>query len=204
MFSILLFFFISLPILTIAYKLFLGPGESWGHIVNNVLFDYSINSLILCIGCVILTSLFGISSAWIVSRYTIPFRKTLEWMLILPLAVPSYITAYAYAGIFDYGGIFSNIFLKIGFTEVKVDIMNIYGLVLVLSVSLFPYVYISSRAVFLYQSTKLMEASKLLGASEIKTLLKIFMVVSLFVSAITRHHEAGFGLNFCTKVYHYI
>ena len=121
-------------------------------------------------GCIILTTILGVSSAWIVSRYEIPKSKYLEWMLILPLAIPSYITAYAYAGIFDYGGLLSQI---LGLVNFKVDIMNIYGLIFVLSISLFPYVYLSTRAVFLYQSNRLIEASKLLGATELKTFFRI-------------------------------
>ena len=80
--------------------------------MKNVLLDYSLNTLILSLGCILLTGFFGVSAAWIVSRYNIPMSKPLEWMLILPLAIPSYITAYAYAGVFDYGGAFSQ-FLSI-------------------------------------------------------------------------------------------
>jgi len=170
--------FIAVPILTIFLKLFSGPGETWQHIVKNLLADYTINSLWLIFGCIILTLLFGVSSAWIVSRYKIPFQNTIEWMLILPLAIPSYITAYAYAGIFDYGGSLELLLRKVGISMIKIDIMNIYGLIVVLSLSLFPYVYVSTRAVFLYQSNRLIEASKLLGASEIKTFFNIVLPVA--------------------------
>ena len=82
----------------------------------------------------------------------------MQWLLILPLAIPSYITAYSYAGIFDYGGFFEKIF------NLKIDIMNHFGLILVLSFSLYPYVYVTTRAFFLNQSKNIIEASKLLGA----------------------------------------
>ena len=134
--------FVSIPVLSIVISAFDGPGESWQHILKTVLPTYLENSFWLVFGTSILTLLLGISSAWIVSRYTIPFKKQLEWLLILPLAIPSYITAYSYAGFFDYGGFF----LKI--STLKVDIMNIYGLVFVLSVSLYPYIYVASRAFF--------------------------------------------------------
>ena len=170
--------FVAIPIITIVINLFLGPGESWAHIVKNVLLDYSLNTLILSIGCIVLSGFFGISAAWIVSRYNIPLRKPLEWMLILPLAIPSYITAYAYAGLFDYGGTFQQVLTGIGLPAIKLDIMNIYGLIIVLSVSLFPYVYVSARAVFLYQSSQLIEASKMLGAKEIKTFFSIVLPIA--------------------------
>ena len=112
--------FVSIPILSIAINALNGPGESWNHIVQNMLPNYLKNSFWLVFGTSMLTLFFGISSAWIVSRYQIPFAKQLQWLLILPLAIPSYITAYAYAGFFDYAGFFEKI---IGF---RVDIMNIY------------------------------------------------------------------------------
>lgn len=161
--------FVSIPVLSIVISAFDGPGESWNHILTTVLPTYLENSFWLVVGTSILTLLFGISSAWIVSRYTIPFKKQLEWLLILPLAIPSYITAYSYAGFFDYGGFFLEI------STLKVDIMNIYGLVFVLSVSLYPYIYVASRAFFVNQSNNIIEASKLLGASEGKTFFKLIL-----------------------------
>ncbi len=157
---------VALPILTIAVKLWDGPGSIWSHVVEHLLFDYVSNSLWLSAGCILLTFLMGVSSAWCVTRYDFPGRKVFEWLLLLPLAIPSYITAYAYAGIFDFGGTLALLFKSIGWTAPRIDVMNIYGLILVLSSSLFPYVYISTRAAFLYQSKNLRDASRLLGASE--------------------------------------
>lgn len=167
--------YIGLPIYTIAIRLFSGPGETWQHLVDHVLLDYLFNSGVLLLGCILFTLALGVSSAWIVSRYRLPCHKILEWLLILPLAFPSYITAYAYAGFFDYGGSLMRITDVFGFNAFRVDIMNAPGLVFVLSVSLFPYVYVASRAVFIYQSGRLIEASKLLGTNEIKTFFKIVL-----------------------------
>lgn len=176
--TLIIISFIAIPIATIFFRLFSGPGETWNHIVKNLLIGYSLNSLFLIIGCSLLTLLFGVSSAWIVSRYHIPFQKHLEWMLILPLAIPSYITAYAYAGFFDYGGSLELLLRTIGITSVKLNVTNIYGLIFILSVSLFPYIYVSARAVFLYQSGRLIEASKILGAGEKRTFFKIVLPIA--------------------------
>ncbi len=170
--------FIGMPIFTIAIKLFFGPGETWQHLVENVLLTYTINSLWLVVGCSIITLTLGISSAWIITRYNIPFRKSMEWMLILPLIIPSYITAYAYAGFFDYGGTLEILLRAVNITPFKINVMNIFGLILVLSFSLFPYVYVSAKAVFLNQSGRLIEASKMLGASEQKTFFKIVLPIA--------------------------
>ncbi|SOU87308.1 ABC transporter permease [Tenacibaculum dicentrarchi] len=168
-FLLIIVLFVAIPILTVFINLFYGPGETWGHFLEHLLPNYLKNSLILIIGTSILTLFFGISSAWIVSRYHVPFRKQLEWLLIIPLAIPSYITAYAYAGIFDYGGIVAKVF------SLKIDVMNHIGLIFVLSISLYPYIYVASRAFFLNQSNNIIEASKLLGASERKTFFKLIL-----------------------------
>lgn len=164
---------VAIPILTIGLELFDGPGESWGHIVDYVLFDYLQNSLLLAIFCSIIVIVFGVSTAWLVSRFHFPFRKQLEWLLILPLSVPAYIMAYAYAGVFGYSGLFSNIVDAVGLDGFRIDFMNIYGLSFVLSISLFPYVYVSSRTFFLAQATNLLEASRMLGISEFKSFFKL-------------------------------
>lgn len=163
-----LILFISIPILTIIAGLFGGPGESFSHILTYLISAYLTNTLILVMGTGIVTILFGTVSAWIVCRYIFPFRSVLEWLLILPLAVPNYLTAYAYAGIFDYSGSFeflsSAIFSKN--IAVKVDIMNVWGLVFVLSASLYPYVYIAARSFFINQSSAQIKAAKILGCNE--------------------------------------
>lgn len=164
---------ISIPILTIGFKLFDGPGDSWSHILEYVLVDYLQNSLLLALFCTLMVILFGVTTAWLVSRFEFPFRKQLEWLLILPLAVPAYIMAYAYAGIFGYSGLFSKAAEAIGINNFSIDMMNIYGLSFVLSISLFPYIYVSCRTFFLAQATNLLEASRMLGISEFKSFFKL-------------------------------
>ncbi|WP_019039635.1 ABC transporter permease [Psychroflexus tropicus] len=164
---------VTIPILTIGLKLFDGPGESWTHIVDYLLYDYLENSILLAVFCSFIVIVFGVSTAWLVSRFDFPMRKQLEWLLILPLSVPAYIMAYAYAGVFGYSGLLQNLTEKLGFDNFSIDIMNIYGLSFVLSMSLFPYVYVSSRTFFLAQATNLLEASRMLGISEFKSFFKL-------------------------------
>lgn len=163
-----LILFLSVPVFTILFHLFLGPGESWSHIIRFLLKDYIINTFVLVSICGLLSTLFGVASAWAVCRYELPFRKPLEWLLVLPLAVPNYLTAYAYAGIFDYGGPFDS-FIKLFAGEngsTKIDIMNLWGLSIVLSASLYPYIYVAARSFFLKQSAAQISAAKMLGSGE--------------------------------------
>ncbi|WP_037373904.1 ABC transporter permease [Salinimicrobium xinjiangense] len=173
--TLVLLAFIALPVISIGVKLFAGPGETWGHIVDNLLFDYLGNSLFLILACGTLVLLLGVSSAWLVARFEFPLRKQMEWLLILPLAIPGYIVAYAYAGIFDYGGSFQLLLESIGLEFIRIDMMNKYGLAFVLGISLFPYVYVSSRAFFMNQANSLLEASEMLGVGQVKTFFRLML-----------------------------
>lgn len=157
--------FIAIPLFSIIINLFSGVGDMWNHIVTHYLFDYISNSIVLIIGTGLLTLFFGTSCAWFVSHYEFPFRKWIERLLFLPLAIPSYIVAYSYVGLFDNGGTIIRALQAIGFPIQKLDFMNIYGLILVLSFSLFPYVYASARMMFLSLPKSIYESSILLGAS---------------------------------------
>lgn len=173
--SLAIVFFIALPVISISVNLWGGPGSSWGHMLQYLLPQYISNSIYLMVTCTLLTLVLGVFSAWLVARYEFPLRRVAEWLLILPLAIPSYITAYAYAGVFDYGGTFTKCLEYFGLTPFRIDIMNRFGLAFVLSVSLFPYVYVSARTFFVNQSGNLLEASKMLGVGELKTFFKMIL-----------------------------
>ncbi|MBZ9631188.1 iron ABC transporter permease [Salegentibacter sp. LM13S] len=174
-FTLAIVLFIALPVIAIAVKLLEGPGETWGHLVDNLLVDYIGNSFFLIFSCSLLVLIMGVGTAWLVARFEFPFRKQLEWLLILPLAIPSYIVAYAYAGVFDYGGSLELILRGLNLEFIRIDIMNKFGLAFVLSISLFPYVYVSSRAFFLNQAGNLLEASTMLGVGEFRSFFRLML-----------------------------
>ena len=156
---------VAIPLFSIVLNLFSGVGDMWNHIVSHYLLDYISNSVILIIGTGLLTFFFGTSCAWFVAKYEFPFRKWIEKLLFLPLAIPSYIVAYTYVGLFDNGGTIIRGLQALGLPIQKIDFMNIYGLIIVLSFSLFPYVYASARVLFLSLPKSIYESSMLLGAS---------------------------------------
>lgn len=173
--TLIIVLFISLPVISIVIELFFGPGESWGHITKFLLWDYVSNSFFLVFVCSFLVLTIGVTTAWLTSRFEFPFRRQMEWLLILPLAIPTYIVAYTYAGTFDYGGSLELIVQGMGWKISRIDIMNKYGLAFVLSIALFPYVYVSARAFFLNQASNLLEASKMLGVGEMRTFFRLML-----------------------------
>ncbi len=171
---------LGIPIYTIVFGLVPGPGANWGHLTQYLLPDYLINSAYLVVGTTILSLLWGVPTAWFVSVYSFKGRKLLEWLLILPLTIPTYIMAFTYAGIFDYAGPIQTV-LRNRFNlnlAAELDILNLPGAIFVLSLALFPYVYVTCRAAFLTRFQSLIEVSRMLGVSASRTFFKVILPVS--------------------------
>lgn len=174
--AILILILVLTPVFTILIKLFDTPGEHWSHITSNLLPTYFINSFLLLFGVGIFTFIIGVSMAWIVSIYSFPGRKYFEWLLILPVAFPSYMMGYSYVGILEYTGpiqAFLRNNFDIHFTGPIIDIMNLPGVIFILSMSLFPYVYVICRASFMRQSNEMQEAAFILGSSRFRMFTKV-------------------------------
>ncbi|HZW78680.1 MAG TPA: iron ABC transporter permease [Flavobacteriaceae bacterium] len=174
--SIAIMLLVLTPIFTILIKLLERPGENWNHISSTLLPSYFYNSLLLLLGVGFFTFILGVSLAWIVSVYEFPGRKYFEWLLILPLAFPSYMMGYSYVGILEYTGPVSSWLrnnFEIAFKGPIIDIMNMPGVIFILSISLFPYVYVLCRASFTQQSSTFREAAVLLGSSKPRVFTKI-------------------------------
>lgn len=174
--AIIILLLVLTPIFTILIKLFESPGEHWGHIVSNLLPSYFSNTFILLSGVALCTFILGVSTAWLVSVYEFPGRKYFEWLLILPLAFPAYMMAYSYVGILEYTGplqAFLRNTFDLQFKGALLDIMNMPGAIFILSISLFPYVYVICRTSFLRQSNQMQEAALLLGSSRLRMFTRI-------------------------------
>lgn len=165
-YTIAIALFVALPVFAILVYLFEGVGPMWQHTTTYYLLDYTTNSLSLLFGTGLLCFLIGTGSAWIVCNYDFPLRKLVEWLLFLPLAIPSYIVAYTYVGLLGNGGSIITCLQSVGLSVHKVEMMNIFGLIWVLSFSLFPYVYAGARAIFKSYPMSLRETAYLLGASK--------------------------------------
>jgi len=108
--SVILSLLVILPIIIIFLFIFHSGSDTWTHLKNTVLTSYIINSLILLIFSALGTLILGTVSAWLVVMYKFPFKKYIEWLLVLPLAIPSYALAYVYSDLLDYGGYLTVIF----------------------------------------------------------------------------------------------
>jgi iron(III) transport system permease protein len=168
---------LSLPILVIALGLLAPATETWAHVRSTVLSDYIVNSVRLVFGAGLIALVLGVSTAWLVTAYDFPGRRFFEWSLILPLAVPAYIAAYTYAGMFDVTGPLQRLVRStvpaLADEFLYLDVMNIGMVTLIFGFVLYPYVYLVSRASFARQSATLLEASRTLGHGPAATFRRV-------------------------------
>lgn len=170
---------LALPILVVLGFVLVPAGDVWSHLASTVLPDYVSNSLLLMLGVAIGTFLLGVSAAWVTSMCSFPGRRLFEWALLLPLAIPAYIIAYTYTGLLDYAGPVQGVIRQWGgwrygeywFPEVR----SLEGAAIMLSLVLYPYVYLLARAAFLSQSLCVLDVSRTLGNGPWRTFFRVAM-----------------------------
>ncbi|GLQ34942.1 iron ABC transporter permease [Amylibacter marinus] len=159
---------VILPILVVIYLAFFPTENIWPHLLSTTLPRYLGNSLIMMGAVGALSALIGVSTAWFIVTKDFPMRRTLEWSLFFPLAVPAYIGAYAFVDFWEYAG------------PVQTQLRDWFGwqtsrdyyfpqvrargaAVLVIALSLYPYVYLLARTAFRDQSSRTLEVARALG-----------------------------------------
>jgi iron(III) transport system permease protein len=159
---------LALPLAAIAV-LALSPQQSiWPHLVANVLPGSVRETLLLMLGVGATTLVVGTATAWLVTMYRFPGRATVDWLLLLPLAMPTYIIAFCYADMLDYSGpVQSALRSAAGWRSAREywfpEVRSLGGAVFVLSFVLYPYVYLTARATFVQQSVCALEVARTLG-----------------------------------------
>jgi iron(III) transport system permease protein len=160
----------------------MGNSENWEHLKETLLFEYVFNSLYIMVGVAILTSIIGFTTAYLTSLYIFTFSKFFHYALILPFAIPTYIMAFVYGGMFDITGSVTTFVLKLlgkNLNEVVFfDIMSIEGAIIIMSLVLYPYVYLICKTYLSFESASIIEASKTFNLSSWKILRKVIIPIS--------------------------
>ena len=168
---------LAVPVLVVCASLALPFSETWRHLADTVLQDYVINSLLLMLGVGAGTFVLGVSAAWLSAMCEYPGRRFFSWALLLPMAMPAYIIAYTYTGLLDFAGpVQSGLRATFdwGYGDYYFpEIRSLGGAVCMLSLVLYPYVYLLARVAFAEQSTALLEASRNLGRGPWQTLFQV-------------------------------
>ena len=155
-----------LPLADLVLNVFGKSGEAWNHLARTVLPRYISNTLILGIGTLLLSGIIGTWSAWIMARYRFPGKGVFGILLVLPLALPPYISAYAWSGIFDYGSPLTVILGRImdPVQAARMGVAHLPGAIFVLAMALYPYVYLSMKPVMTRSIAPQLEAARNLGS----------------------------------------
>lgn len=167
----------ALPILAVFAYVFVPAPEVWQHLRDTVLSDYLLNTLWLVLGVGFGVLLLGLPAAWLNSMCRFPGQRLFEWALLLPLAMPAYIIAYTYTGMLDFSGPVQNLLRETtgwGYGDYYFpNVRSLGGAVTMLSLVLFPYVYLLARAAFLEQSICVLEVSRTLGSNQWQSFFRV-------------------------------
>ena len=209
---------IATPIFFVFSSVFTKSSSIWQHLASTVLKDYLVNSFLLMLSVGTGVCLIGVGTAWLVTMCRFWGSRQLEWALLLPLAAPAYLLAYAYTSMLDYfGPVQSGLRGLFGWTSAQdywfPNIRSLWGAAVMLLLVLYPYVYLLARVAFLEQSVCTIEASRSLGSSPWRSFLTIALplarpsiVAGLALALMETLNDLGtveyFGINtFTTGIY---
>ena len=159
---------VALPVAAVIWAALKPSGDIWSHLIATSLPGYIGTTLWLMLGVGTSVLLTGVTAAWLVTMCRFPGRRVFEWLLLLPLAFPAYVIAYAYTDLLEYSGAVQ-VFLRMMFEwQTPQDywfpeVRSLGGAVTLMGVVLYPYVYLLARAAFFEQSVNVLEVTQVLG-----------------------------------------
>lgn len=156
---------VLIPVGVVISSLFSPAGDIWQHLLETTLPGLLTNTFWLALGVVAGTSLLGVSLAWFTAVYEFPGRKFFSWALLLPFAIPAYVTAFVMLGIFDFTGPIQTTLRAWTGSDLPwfPDIRSRMGVIIVMTLAFYPYVYLLARNAFLTQGKRSLEAAQSLG-----------------------------------------
>jgi len=157
------------PVAVVVSNVFMSGAATWSHLASTVLPGYVRNTALLVLMVAAGVMSIGVLSAWLVTAYRFPGQRLLEWALILPLAVPAYVMAYAYTDWLQFTGPVQTTLRELTGWRAREywfpEIRSLHGAGAMFSFALYPYVYLLARNAFLEQSRTAIESGRLLGFS---------------------------------------
>ena len=168
---------IALPVLVVLQNIFVPSQGTWRHLAQTVLGDYVLNSLLLMAGVAFGVIFGGVLTAWITTMCRFPGRRVFEWALLLPMAMPAYVMAYAYTDVLQFSGPLQMALREwMGWQAGHYrfpDVRSLGGAVMMFALVLYPYVYLLARAAFLEQSDSMLEMARVSGYGPVGTFLHV-------------------------------
>ena len=164
------------PLFVVLAAVLTPEVEIWSHLARYVLPVVVTNTLVLVVGVSVGAALLGTSLAWLTSTCEFPGRRIFDWALLLPLAMPGYVLAFIAVGFLDFTGPLQTWLRDIfGSSSWFPPIRSTGGVILVLTFSLYPYVYLLARGAFLTQGRRAQEAARTLGMTPMQALWRVVL-----------------------------
>jgi iron(III) transport system permease protein len=158
---------ISAPVMNLILQSFGAKQDTWHHLWQYKMKEYITTSLILVSSCVVICSLIGVYSAWFMSQYKFKYHALCHWLLIVPIAIPSYILAYAYTDLLQFSGVFQTT-IRAFFPDFRLpDVRSLPVAVMIFSINLYPYVYLICYSAFSLCNKHVFEVGQMLGEKHI-------------------------------------
>ena len=176
--AIIISAFILLPVLSVIFLALFPADNIWPHLISTTLPRYISTTVLLMISVGVLAGIIGTFTAWFAVRYSFTGSNWLQWALLMPLAIPGYVGAYALVDLLEYAGpVQSTLRDVFGWSSSQdywfPEIRSFGAAVFVLSLALYPYVYLLTRVAFRDQAYSVEEVARSLGASSYKRLFII-------------------------------
>lgn len=176
--ALLLAALLLVPIATVALNLLSPSSSAWSHIVSTTLADLVTNSILLALFVAIGVAIIGTATAKLTARFEWFGRSTIEWLLVLPLAMPAYVMAYAYTDLLQYAGPVQTWLREVFGWQAKSDywffeIRSLGGAATMLMFVLYPYVYLLARVAFMEQSASLHDVGRSFGYSRVRLFFRV-------------------------------
>src|SRR5690625_1487564 len=162
------------PLAMIALGWLTPRGDLWAHMTSVMLPELIRNTLVLLVGVGVSVQVLGVSLAWLTAMCEFPGRRWFDWALMLPLAVPAYVQAFVFVGLFDFAGpVQTWMRATFGPGAGLPPIRSTWRVILVMALVLYPYVYMLARSAFLAQGRSVMEAARVQGYTQRQTVLRV-------------------------------
>lgn len=173
----LIVFILLMPVLVLTFRTWGLATDNWAHLSEYLLGEAVITTLWLTFFTVVGSGIVGVLAAWFVSCFDFPFRRTFEWLLMLPIAIPPYIAAYVYAGMLSYTGSVQTFARSFGVSLPQnwLDIMSLPGASFIFIITLYPYVYIIVKSFLKQHSGQFIENARVIGYNKVEIFLKVIL-----------------------------
>lgn len=181
--SVVLAGILVMPVAAVVYLAAFPEENIWTHLLKTSLPAYLGNTAGLMIGVGTSVFLTGVSTAWLVTMCNFPGRRYFEWLLLLPMAIPAYVIAYAYTDLLEYSGPVQGMLRELfGWTSARdyyfPEVRSLGGAILLMGLVLYPYVYLLARSAFLEQSLNTLEVSRVLGRGPWRTFFTVALPIA--------------------------